>query len=276
MSVQSSAVPHTPREEALLAEARQDVPLSAETRRQIKERMSAQLGDGGPTLMELTLRRRSRVGTWTALSIAGAMILGAGVGASIRGSANARPAVPTAALPARVPQVASPGPWCPEAVPAVTAQAIPTKLAPTGVSSHTRSPAARTRAVPESAIAMVPSAETVSDSLIEEQALIAAAQLAIRQGSPDTALTNLALHGVRYPNGQLAEERAALEVQALAAGGRLDEARVRAQNFQRQAPGSLFAPKVRMLVDHAGDGDSEEAARPRLQLPDSVGKPETR
>ena len=61
------------------------------------------------------------------------------------------------------------------------------------------------------------------------------------------ALAALSAHEAKFPQGQLVEERSALEVLALATAGRGDEARVKATAFRQRFPSGLF----RRLVDAA-------------------------
>ena len=51
-------------------------------------------------------------------------------------------------------------------------------------------------------------------------------------------------HALRFPEGQLTEERESLWVQVLVTSGRFDEARQRAQHFRRRYPDSLLLPGV--------------------------------
>ena len=62
------------------------------------------------------------------------------------------------------------------------------------------------------------------------------------------ALTIVADHGARFPNGVLAEEREALRVRSLAASGRETEARRAAAAFAGRFPRSVLLPRVRKLV----------------------------
>jgi hypothetical protein len=55
--------------------------------------------------------------------------------------------------------------------------------------------------------------------------------------------------------GQLAEERDALEVHALAGEGDLRLARAAAARFEARYPASLFAPSVKSAVADKDEGD---------------------
>ncbi|HJL18168.1 MAG TPA: hypothetical protein RMH99_21065, partial [Sandaracinaceae bacterium LLY-WYZ-13_1] len=77
-----------------------------------------------------------------------------------------------------------------------------------------------------------------------ERALLRQARTALGRGRPGDALSALRAHRARYPTSSLAEERMALEVRALEAAGRPDEAaRLRAR-FVERFPASIFRELV--------------------------------
>lgn len=86
------------------------------------------------------------------------------------------------------------------------------------------------------------------ERLAAERALLETAKTALGRGDPATALATLERHAQRYPRAQLAEEREALAVQALAASGRHAEARARAERFERTFPSSMLLPAVRSAL----------------------------
>ena len=90
-------------------------------------------------------------------------------------------------------------------------------------------------------------------------ALVARAQTALHRGLYASALSALDEHTRRFPRGELAEEREALAVQALARAGRGAEARRRAERFEARYPRSLLGPVVRAAVE---GGDTEPEAPP--------------
>jgi hypothetical protein len=93
------------------------------------------------------------------------------------------------------------------------------------------------------------SPEVEEESLGDEMALVARAQTALHRGLYASALSALDEHARRFPRGDLAEEREALAVQALARAGRDDEARARADRFESRYPRSVLVPVVRAAVD---------------------------
>jgi hypothetical protein len=85
-------------------------------------------------------------------------------------------------------------------------------------------------------------------TLAAERRLVDLARAALAQGRHEPALSALATHRRRFPNGSLAEERDALVVEALAAAGRREEAAAAATEFDRAHPESLYRGRVRSAV----------------------------
>lgn len=86
-------------------------------------------------------------------------------------------------------------------------------------------------------------------ALAAERSLIELARTAITRGNADNALANLKRHARKFRRGQLAEERDALWVQALALSPATHaEARVRAEAFKTKYPKSLFRPVVEHIL----------------------------
>jgi hypothetical protein len=86
---------------------------------------------------------------------------------------------------------------------------------------------------------------SVHDSLHEETDLLVRAQRELGGGRPDGALALLDEHERRFPQGSLAQERAAARVLSLCRAGRALEARAHAQRFLEAAPRSPVAPRIR-------------------------------
>jgi hypothetical protein len=83
-----------------------------------------------------------------------------------------------------------------------------------------------------------------ASQLSEERVLLDEARAAISQGDAQRGIERLERHRRLFPNALLAEERDALQVQALVKAARYDEARARADSFRKRTPGSLFLPMV--------------------------------
>lgn len=82
------------------------------------------------------------------------------------------------------------------------------------------------------------------DDLAAEEALLAGARRAHARGDEAQALRDVAEHALRFPSGQLAEERESLWIQSLAAAGDADAARARATDFRRRFARSIFLPGI--------------------------------
>lgn len=80
--------------------------------------------------------------------------------------------------------------------------------------------------------------------LAAERALLEVARTALARGDAASALAALDAHKKRFPRGRLLEERESLAVQALAAAGKRDEARRRADQFRKRSPDSMLLPAV--------------------------------
>ncbi|MCB9574195.1 MAG: hypothetical protein H6709_19085 [Kofleriaceae bacterium] len=94
---------------------------------------------------------------------------------------------------------------------------------------------------PVAAEAPPPSA---ADSLRAEQALLARATAALRDGDPAAALTALAEHARRFPDGVLVQERAATRVLALCASGDTARGVQERDAFLDRWPRSVHAARV--------------------------------
>jgi hypothetical protein len=82
----------------------------------------------------------------------------------------------------------------------------------------------------------------------EERADLDVARAALARGRVEACLEALERHARTYGEGQLAEEREVLMVQALASAGRKAEAAERARRFQKKYPTSLFGPAVSQAI----------------------------
>lgn len=109
--------------------------------------------------------------------------------------------------------------------------------------------------LPALAVTSKPIAPAVSSlpdraaSLAEQQALLDLARSAFASGDYTQTLQTLATHAKRFPKSVLGEEREALQIKALAASGRLAEARRRAERFRVQFPQSLLLPSIRNSIE---------------------------
>jgi hypothetical protein len=157
----------------------------------------------------------------------------AAVGAvvALRGHEGAHP---PAAVPSMVRSPATPivVPPLPSATPTITKEST---QAPA-------SPAMLPRAAPWTRSQS--RAEPPADDVAGQVALIDAARSALFAGMAARALDVLGQYQSRYPSGSFRPEATALRIEALAAAGRLAEARALAERFVSEHPGSPLADRV--------------------------------
>ena len=171
-----------------------------------------------------------RIPAWVA---AATFVVGLGAGAFVRPLAaqSAGPSASVAALPA-IPSVAL------------------TTVAEVG-SGGTSLPTLEPRDLPLVASAKpVPSVAQLqahgpdNRDLAAEQAVLDVGRTALGRGDADNALSATAEHAKKFPRGALSEEREAIAVQALALGGKKEEAKARAERFKKAHPESILLPAV--------------------------------
>jgi hypothetical protein len=107
-----------------------------------------------------------------------------------------------------------------------------------------RAPAAPQPRLVIPAAAPLPRVVRARKGLADEQAFLEEARAALVGGSPERALRLLQQHQRDFPAAQLGDARDSLVIQALVAEGRVEQARVKAAEFRRRHPHSLFLPAV--------------------------------
>jgi hypothetical protein len=122
---------------------------------------------------------------------------------------------------------------------------LPAPSAPSAESSI----APQTSPVAASVGLRIPSSKSRASQLSEERAILDEARAAMSEGNAQGSLDRLDRHRRLFPKALLAEERDALQVQALVKAARYDEARARANTFRKRVPGSLFLPMVDAAID---------------------------
>jgi TolA-binding protein len=117
-------------------------------------------------------------------------------------------------------------------------------------------PMAAVSAEPQSTVAPQPSTSVAAKppatgsasrgpaGLAEQQALLDVARSAFGRNDYPQTLAVLSAHAQRFPKSVLTEEREALEIKALAASGRVAEAKARAARFAAHFPQSLLLPSI--------------------------------
>jgi hypothetical protein len=258
--------PTRPRDELddLLDAERELVPLAAGARARMRERLSAALpvgamgdprggagggnGTGAPQAPGSPAAAaahagaaglaRAKLGVTLAAFALGAMT-GAGGHALWTGRQAAAPPVASSSVVAAPAVTGAPMP-----APAPTTAVLPPEPAREAV------PATTIAATPRAASAVAsarpaPSSDPdapghVDASLRSERALLERARTALTRSEPAAALDALRAHRARFPHGQLAEERDALEVTALRQQGDPAAARDAAKRFREDHPDSLL------------------------------------
>jgi hypothetical protein len=186
-----------------------------------------------------TTNAAAKIASWKiGALVSAALAVGAGAGAA----AHARWAPPktvyvdraVAAPPASAPS--------PDVTPAPLAPALDVSaLPPASPARAVTTPAAR--AVPATPASGAPK----DPALARERTLLDMARTALGRGDATSALSAVDTHAREFPRSQLAEEREVIAVQALAAAGRLPEAKRRAAAFHDAFPSSPLAA----IVDEA-------------------------
>jgi hypothetical protein len=253
--------PLDPEVDALLAPERDppDVPSAVQER--VLARVIATRGAGGPGDGSSGSGGDPGVGTGPANAAArvarAAAVRGGLLGFLLGGLAGAgvhaalsRPAEPPPAMAVAPSPTSAPTPdRAREDPPPVAQQPSPSAAPPS--SAEVRAPGA-----PSSASRPAPAADagapTADTELAKERALIQMARTALLQGQSAAALTALDQHAREFPRGRLGEEREALAIQALAAAGRRDEARARAERFRQAHPQSILLPVVEAAAPTGG------------------------
>jgi hypothetical protein len=145
----------------------------------------------------------------------------------------------------------------------ISAVVVPAKSSPppaTPAPVMPPAPTALERPVEKRAVVVAPAVPVVAEvarlagarrasRLGEERMLLDEARAGLVQGDPGHALEELDLHRARFAEGLLAEEREAMQVEALVRLGRYDEARERAGLFRARSAGSLFMPTVESAIE---------------------------
>jgi hypothetical protein len=222
----STDKPLSPSVEALLDSVRTLDSEPAELRRRALARARA-----AASVSALAPGVRFRFGG-LGLKLAAAFVVAAAVvsAATIRSRAGHKPE--PAALAPKVPEG--------DALSVAPPQALPVKQPATADSGP-----ALDDNTPRSA-PVVP-AHPARERYAQELKVLQPARAAVARGDFSAALSSIAEHQRRFPDGQLSEEREALRVQALSGLGRTDEATRAAIAFRKRFPGSVLISRMRGL-----------------------------
>lgn len=212
---------------------------------------AAQLASAGTT--SALASAAGTAGTFAAqplLVFLGALLVGGGMTLGISSMAPSTavtsPALPSAAASQTRPRAARAAQPPQRAPVEVEAPSPPSMDAPEKrreASSPARSPASLSGAsTPTRGASSVEQPPLASSSLAQQQVLLDTARRALARGDASGSLEALAWHRSRFPQTELAEERAALTIKALRAAGRNAESAAEAKRFAEQYPRSVFSP----------------------------------
>lgn len=200
--------------------------------------MHAASGSPSATRPARTLRR--------VLSSTGTFVAGAVVAlAAQRLLAPSSP--PPTVAPVSTPALVAAPTGTPLAPPtSTTPEPSPPAATPSGETGRpSRSGSATSARTPQRALPAPPVIEETRDeALAAESRLVDTARAALAHGDFAAALIAVTNHERRFPYGRLAEEREALQIQALAGAHQDSEARTRAEAFRTRYPESFFLPLV--------------------------------
>jgi len=93
-------------------------------------------------------------------------------------------------------------------------------------------------------------------SIVQETAILASVQRAIRRGNPSSALTALEQYRVQFPAGALQEEATASRIVALCGLGRTEEGQRLSADFLRRFPSSPLSAHVQAACLNGGASSS--------------------
>lgn len=238
----SHGIPELPADiQGLLEEEKALVPLPYASRARVALRLAEAAPLSSWSSRALRLMRKSG---WVTV----VFLAGAGVGAGLQHEHDAAAQARSVGSPepnaihstGPSPSGASERPLSESPIAAVQAPKAESATAPEATSHATTSPPR-------------PAPARAQSSLVEERAMLETARAAMTRGRWDEAAAALDRHAASFPKGQLAEERASLDVIFLAERGRVAETRAAAARFERLYPASLFLPAVRAAADSVTD-----------------------
>ncbi len=227
------------------------------------ERLAKVLARTEAALMTPPLADRPKLGGTTKelLRFGGALALGAALGAAGYAVLGPKPVQPIVPTEIRAPIVTAPStdlvsPLAATAsartapAPSTTAPTRPVlpAIRPATASSLTPDLGAETPPVPTNPSASSGTITRPTTVLEEERGLVEQGRVALARRDWLSSLEAVRAHRQRFPNGQLAEERDALEVQALAAGGHSADARRKGEAFLSAYPQSMLRGRIDSLL----------------------------
>jgi len=230
----------SPETEEVLRRARLSTAMAPEQRRRLKSRIVARIAAAGTLLLASESAARGGLGLWSSMLgttakgvTAFALVASLGAGGYIATRAVQRahaPAVQPARHEAEPPRHVEPAAIVEPPAPAVETSTAPLQDSAARLPSHAinRAPS--------------PTAETPSP-LIEETRLLREAERALGAGNAARATALLDEHAARFPNGQLAPERAAERMVIQCQSGKAGVAA--GELFLSEHPGSPLGARIK-------------------------------
>ena len=183
-------------------------------------------------------------------------LVGAGIGAAVVGGAHVvLPAPPNPAATASATadstreSTVEPAPTASPLAARAAVLAAPAPEQPAPAPPPAVEPTATAKAEPNSAAAP---GDEAADTLAAETQLLSEAQRALAAGRVGEALARVTEHAEQHPDGKLRDLRSVLEVDALCAAGRVDEAIRRAEAALARKPPKTVARKLAAACSGAG------------------------
>jgi hypothetical protein len=232
----------SPETEEVLRRARLSTAMAPEQRRRLKSRIVARIAAAGTLLVAGDAAARGGFALWTStLSTttkgvtALALVASLGAGGYVATRAVQRAHAPIAQPVHHEPEPAR------RAAPAVIAEPLAPAVETPNTPAPPQDPPAK---VPSHAVSRAPSAPIeVPSSLVEETNLLRQAELSRGAGNVARATALLDEHAARFPNGQLAPERAAERMVIQCQTGKAGAAA--GQLFLSEHPGSPLGARIK-------------------------------
>ena len=240
-----------PLDPRLLASLRADRPAPPEVRGRVRGRLAAVIPGMAPTVAPqggvAPTNTWGRFGTWGPTGMAVAAFVAGGVTGAALLSAFSHPTASRVVFVDRPVASLAPAAIAPLGPPPLLIAAEPL---PEDVTPVSTLPVAPMAVIPRAIASSPPSAPAAAHTsrLSDERKLLDDARSGLLQGDPEAAIERLESHRTRFADGLLAEEREAMEVEALVRAGRTEEAREKATAFRARSPQSLFLPTVESAI----------------------------
>lgn len=223
-------------EDRVLGHTRREMAPTAEDAHRAHEALAARLGTATLGKVATASARGGVFASLGPLKIALLLVAAIGGGGAVAGLSSRADDATSAAPIARPPQAVP----VPNPQPQARPQPRPEPTRSTAAIASREMPSSR-RSAPEPS----PEGAKAANRLAEEVRLLKRADQALRQGRPDIARNLLDELSIRFPKGQLLEERAATETLLACQRTRDEAARAAARQFLAAHSASVYAARIR-------------------------------